>query len=68
MEKWFVEEVHSDNGLTWKEFKGKMKAIAAERNYTPTANDWKSLRKVFNSIDKNGDGTIRPSEFAAATQ
>ena len=33
--KWFVDEVHSDDGLTWDELKEKMSEVAKEHGYEP---------------------------------
>ena len=68
LEKWFAEEVHSHNGLTWNEFQGRMVALAAEHNYRPSDDDWKKLRDIFDKLDKNGDGTIKPADFVAETK
>ena len=63
LEKWFMEEVQSDDGLTWAEFKDKMGQIAHEHNYKPTEKDWDVLNKIFRKIDKNSDGAITAADF-----
>lgn len=63
--EWLHDEVHSDDGLTWDEFKAKITELAAKHDCTPTAEDWKHIKLVFDEIDTDGSGSITPSEFEA---
>lgn len=44
LEEWFIEEVNSEDGLTWDEFKEKIDEILEEYNYSPLDDIWKSLK------------------------
>ena len=63
---WLREEAASDDGLTWDELKAKLTEVAAEHNYTPTPKDWKKIRRLFDHVDKDHNGSISPSELEAA--
>ena len=66
LEAWFVNECHSDDGLTKDEFFDKLQDIADEHGYTPTPHDWQMVGQAFDNVDVDGDGSISPEEFAAA--
>merc|ERR1711865_156582 len=50
MAQWFIDEIHSVEGLTWEEFKYHMGAIATEHNYQPTSEDWSKIKEIFDSV------------------
>lgn len=55
MEQWFINELYSQDGLTWKEFKLKMTQIAKEHEYSMSEDDWYKIRSIFDKFDKSGD-------------
>lgn len=64
--RWFVEEVHSDDGLTWDELHAKITEVAAEHDVDVPEDVWAQIKEWFDSIDTNGDNSITPNELEAA--
>ena len=60
------DEAASDDGLTWPELKTKLSEIAVEHNYTPKPEDWEMMKKIFDHVDTNGNGSVSPSELESA--
>ena len=59
LEEWFLEEVNSDDGLTWDEFLEKMNDLVDEYSCKFTDDDLAQLRELFVNQDKNGDDAIK---------
>ena len=67
MAQWFIDEIHSVDGLTWEEFKYHMGAIATEHNYSPTEGDWGSIKAIFDDVvGLQFNPTIHPVDFERA--
>ena len=47
LHKFFLEKVNSDDGLHWKDFKGRLSYVAANHNYRPSDHDWQMIKDGF---------------------
>ena len=63
LEQWFMDSVGSDNGLTFDEFKAKIREIAFTHKYYPSYDDWRKLKEIFGEVDTDNNDVITPSDF-----
>ena len=61
--KWLKEEAKSKNGITWTEVKNKLKELAKDKGIALSKKTLRKMRRGFNKLDKNKDGSIDEKEL-----
>ena len=59
--RWMKKEANSADGLTWQEMKNKISSLTGGKEVPKKM--MKKIKKGFDSVDKNGNGSISKKEL-----